>query len=102
MRLRDRTGARFSSPTSRRHGADFSEIAKAVGTRTSTQVRTHVHKYHLKLVRECVGGGRGASNAALTPANSYNRSKLAAGAGGRAEAAGEEPAEEQVKKRARR
>lgn len=54
----------------RTHGADFGEIAKAVGTRNSTQVRTHVHKvrrtpspaqpashalrlqYHLKLVRE--------------------------------------------------
>jgi hypothetical protein len=35
----------------RRHGTDFAEISKFVGTRTSTQVRTHVQKYHLKLVR---------------------------------------------------
>jgi hypothetical protein len=37
--------------SSSRHGTDFAEISKVVGTRTSTQVRTHVQKYHLKLVR---------------------------------------------------
>jgi hypothetical protein len=40
-------------PRPRRHGTDFAEISKVVGTRTSTQVRTHVQKYHLKLVRSC-------------------------------------------------
>ena len=39
------------TPHTRRHGTDFAEISKFVGTRTSTQVRTHVQKYHLKLVR---------------------------------------------------
>jgi hypothetical protein len=41
-------------PRPRRHGTDFAEISKVVGTRTSTQVRTHVQKYHLKLVRRAL------------------------------------------------
>ena len=47
----------------RRHGTDFNEISKFVGTRTSTQVRTHVQKYHLKLVR---AAALRATNAAST------------------------------------
>jgi hypothetical protein len=31
-------------------GTDFSAIAKFVGTRSSTQVRTHAQKYYAKLV----------------------------------------------------
>ena len=34
-----------------RHGADIHAISKELGTRTTTQVRTHIQKYHLKLVR---------------------------------------------------
>ena len=36
-----------------RHGADLNAIAREVGTRSITQVRTHIQKYHLRLVR-CV------------------------------------------------
>lgn len=36
----------------RSNGTDFAEISKAVGTRTATQVRTHVQKYLTKLVRD--------------------------------------------------
>lgn len=32
-------------------GTDFAAIAKFVGTRSSTQVRTHAQKYYAKLVR---------------------------------------------------
>lgn len=51
----------------RRHGTDFAEISKFVGTRTSTQVRTHVQKYHLKLVRPaaCIGQMRRVPAATL-------------------------------------
>lgn len=35
-------------------GTDFSAIAKFVGTRSSTQVRTHAQKYYAKLVRPTI------------------------------------------------
>ena len=38
-----------------RHGADIHAISKELGTRTTTQVRTHIQKYHLKLVRGMQG-----------------------------------------------
>ncbi|KAJ7297046.1 hypothetical protein O6H91_06G035100 [Diphasiastrum complanatum] len=39
-------------------GTDFSAIAKFVGTRSSTQVRTHAQKYYAKLIRDYKRSGK--------------------------------------------
>ncbi|CAM6023773.1 unnamed protein product [Sphagnum compactum] len=42
-------------------GTDFSAIAKFVGTRSSTQVRTHAQKYYAKLIRDYKRSGKAGS-----------------------------------------
>ncbi|XP_024388373.1 uncharacterized protein [Physcomitrium patens] len=39
-------------------GTDFAAIAKFVGTRSSTQVRTHAQKYYAKLIRDYKRSGK--------------------------------------------
>ncbi|KAH7445635.1 hypothetical protein KP509_01G018800 [Ceratopteris richardii] len=39
-------------------GTDFVAIAKFVGTRSSTQVRTHAQKYYAKLIRDYKRSGK--------------------------------------------
>ncbi|CAK9196660.1 hypothetical protein BDL97_11G048800 [Sphagnum fallax] len=42
-------------------GTDFAAIAKFVGTRSSTQVRTHAQKYYAKLIRDYKRSGKAGS-----------------------------------------
>eukprot|EP01018_Ginkgo_biloba_P017728 Gb_39655 [translate_table: standard] len=48
-------------------GNDFNAIAKFVGTRSSTQVRTHAQKYYAKMVRDYKRNGKPSSAAAKIP-----------------------------------
>ncbi|KAI5064255.1 hypothetical protein GOP47_0020925 [Adiantum capillus-veneris] len=43
-------------------GTDFVAIAKFVGTRSSTQVRTHAQKYYAKLIRDYKRSGKTQTN----------------------------------------
>ncbi|EFJ30923.1 hypothetical protein SELMODRAFT_408692 [Selaginella moellendorffii] len=65
-------------------GTDFAAIAKFVGTRSSTQVRTHAQKYYAKLIRDYKRSGKaqaaaasgvkdksGAANARIATESSY-------------------------------
>ncbi|EFJ17165.1 hypothetical protein SELMODRAFT_421179 [Selaginella moellendorffii] len=67
-------------------GTDFAAIAKFVGTRSSTQVRTHAQKYYAKLIRDYKRSGKaqaaaasgvkdksGAANARIATESSYIR-----------------------------